>query len=96
MFHFRSSISPLFVIIIKIAQRLVFADPLDGFNLLLLGCSKLELYDYLSEYVQETEQDYLTELIIESKNALLTAIEFDTDKNKSEVSDLILGFLKNC
>ncbi len=75
----------------KASEKLVFADPFDSYYLLLLGSSKLELYEYLNDNVKNVEQNYLNELLNESKNSLIASLEYYSDSNKTDISPLILG-----
>jgi hypothetical protein len=45
----------------------------------------------LSDNVKNVEEDYLNELLNESKNSLMAIIEYDSEKNKDEISTLIIG-----
>jgi hypothetical protein len=57
----------------------------------LLGCAKLELHEYLSDNVKNIEQEYLNELLNESRDSLMASIEYNSDKTKTEISVLITG-----
>jgi hypothetical protein len=74
----------------KICQRLVFFDPLDSYHLLLLGNSKLELYDYLVDCNFQDEA-YLSELLEQCKNSLVACNEYENDKNTDNLSSSITG-----
>ena len=52
----------------KLSQKLVFADPLNMYYLLLLGCSNFELAEFFIEKKQGSEAIEL--LLEESKNIL--------------------------
>jgi hypothetical protein len=75
----------------KIAQKLVYSDPLDSFNLILLAFSKVELYDLLVENSASKNSDYLTELLEDAKKLLLTCNEYLNDGSNDKLSNKITG-----
>ena len=73
------------------SEVLVFSDPLDSYNLLLLASSKLELYDYLLDNIKTVDETYLNRLLEESKNSINASTEFENTKAQEEVSELMTG-----
>ena len=81
----------MIVNLIKIAQKLVYSEPLDTHNLILLATSKLELHDYLVDFLQANEQEYLTDLLLCAEKSLLACKEYLNDESNDKLSHLISG-----
>ncbi len=73
---------------------LVYSDPLVCYNVLLLGCAKFELYEYLYEFKKLIyEQEYFEELLKECEKSLDTCIELNKDHKTTSVSTEITSKL---
>ena len=68
----------------------MFFDPLDNFNLLLLGSAKYEKQEYLSENGNGLAKNTRLKLLEESKSALLACFEL-ADEAIIKPSQLIVG-----
>jgi hypothetical protein len=74
----------------KIGELLVYAEPLNSYNLLLIACFKLELYDFLVESRGENESE-LAYLLDECKTLLNASIEYEANANLDVLSNGITG-----
>jgi hypothetical protein len=72
------------------AQILVYSDPLESYHLALLSFAKLELYDHLLESSKENDdEEYMKELLEDSKALLVVATENVTNRVNDQVPSTI-------
>lgn len=71
---------------------LVFNNIEEYYFLLLLGCAKFELYDFLNDNNLESDSDRLNELLNDSKDALTCCIQMFDKPLEDELKNLIKGF----
>jgi hypothetical protein len=72
-------------------QILVLMNPLDSFSLLLLGCSKLEIYDFLLDRRRKDDENVVSQKLNESLNSLLESIRLQKDLKSCDPSESITG-----
>jgi hypothetical protein len=71
---------------------LVYSDPLDPYHLLLLGCAKLELSEFLYENKREIhDKDFFNAILTECESLLLAGAGLQANKTSDTVSEAVLG-----
>jgi hypothetical protein len=67
---------------------LVFSQPLDSYNLMMLSLAKIELFDYLIDK-NEIDSSILNELLEDCKSLLTFSIDLINDKKINNLPDII-------
>lgn len=84
---------------LKISEILVFNNIEEIYFLLLVACSKFELYDFLNDNKLESDLDRLNELLNDCKDVLTCSIQmFDkplTDELKNLIKSIFILFYKS-
>ncbi len=67
---------------------MVFSQPLDSYNLMMLSLAKIELFDYLIDK-NEIDSSILNELLEDCKSLLTFSIDLINDKKINNLPDII-------
>ena len=67
---------------------MVFSQPVDSYNLMMLSLAKIELFDYLIDK-NEIDSSILNELLEDCKSLLTFSIELINHKKINNLPDII-------